>query len=170
MKSILQLFPETRTVKPRAMFGMPFHSVTSHFAEWYRLVALRSIAAENQERYFKMIKETTKSTNYTDDHLITNAILRIQSKIEEDLVGRDWRLQETAISKESKSLPPRRGTIITKAMIDENPALFAAHKRQISDYLCDGHWHEEQEGNWVFLDGAADDIPEATLIKPMHIR
>ena len=115
------------------MFGMPFHSITSHFAEWYRLIALRSMAAENQERFFKTIKETTKSTNYTDDHLVTNALIRIQSKIEEELVGKAWRVQETEISKESKQLPARHQTIITKQMIDENPTLFATHKKRIAD-------------------------------------
>jgi hypothetical protein len=152
------------------MFGMPFHSISSHFAEWYRLVALRSIAAENQERFFKVIKESTKSTNFSDDHLVANALIRIQSKIDEDMIGSAWRIQESSISTEFSRLPQRRQTIITKEMIEENPTLFAAHKRRIADYLLEGLWHEEQEGHWIFYDGSENDAPSTTTIKPMHIR
>ena len=152
------------------MYGMPFHSITAHFGEWYRLVALRSIAAENQERFFKSIKSSTTSTNYRDDHLTTNALLRIQSKQEDSLLAKDWLLQESVIAKEARRLPPRGQTIITEAMAAENPALLAAHKRRVADFLLDGSWHQEENGNLIFKDGEEDVPPINTNVQLMHIR
>lgn len=155
----------------RAMYGMPFHSILSHFAEWFRIVALRSLAAENQERFFKMIKRTTQSTNYRDDHLIVNSLIRLQSKAIDGQIGSSWKTQESSISVEWANMPPREPTIIPAHIITEHPTLFAAHKHRIIDYVNDGLWHvEEEEGSWVFRDGDRDGIPEGTKIKPMHIR
>lgn len=152
------------------MFGMPFHSISMHFPEWYRLVSLRSIEAENQERFFKHIKASTKTTNYQDDHLITNSLIRLQAKAAVGDLGKSWNTQESTISKEWSKLPKRTGTIITKAMVESDVARFAAHKRRISDYLLEGCWHTVEGGNWVFRDGSDDITPECSTIEPMHIR
>lgn len=153
------------------MFGMPFHSITTHFAEWYRLISLRSLCAENQERFFKDIKSTTPSTNFQKGHLQTNALIRNQSRARENMLGESWRLQESSIAKEWRFLPARPSTIITKRMVEANVALFAAHKARISDYLLEGIWHTEtDDGNWIFKDGANDSVPDETNLVPWHIR
>ena len=75
---LLQLFKDPSKPKQRALFGMPFHSITAHYALWFRLIPLSSMNAENQERFFKEIKSACTTTNFQNDHLLTNAILRVQ--------------------------------------------------------------------------------------------
>ena len=153
------------------MFGMPFHSITAHFPEWYRLVPLRSLCAENQERFFKSIKSTTPSTNFRTDHLTTNALVRHQSKANEGIIGASLKLQESVIAKEWKSLPIRPCTIITRRMVEEDVTSFAAHIARISDYLLEVIWREETaDGNWIFQDGADVMVPQETKLETWHIR
>lgn len=151
---------------------MPYHSITSHFPEWYRIVALRSLNAENQERCFKDIKNSTRSTNFHHQHIILNSLIRLQVKAKKSSNGSSLSLQERQISREWNKLTPRQSTIITRPMIDENVLLFCAHKKRIGDYLLDGCWHEEDaNGNWHFNDGA-DCLQErlSPSLLPMHLR
>lgn len=57
---------------------MPFHSITVHYATWFRLIPLRSLNAECQERFFKDIKRAAETTNFSHDHLMTNSLIRLQ--------------------------------------------------------------------------------------------
>ena len=148
---------------------MPYHSITSHFPEWFRIVPLRSLNAENQERVFKDVKQSTKTTNFNHDHLMINALLRSAVKILQGKLAKNFGNQESTISKEWKGIPSRPATVITQRMIDEDPAAFALHKKRISDFLLDGNWHTVlEDGSWVFKDGESD-ICNSTM-KPMHFR
>lgn len=139
------------------MFGMAYHSITCHFPEWYRLLSLRSINAENQERFFKDIKSTTRSTNFQHDHIVLNSLIRLQVKAESTEQAKSFHLQEGKIAREWQRLSPCSGTIITKKKADENIAAFAAHRMRIADFLLEGVWHEEDEcGNHIFFDGEHD--------------
>ena len=74
---LLQLFKDPSKTKQRALFGMPLHSITAHYALWFRLIPLSSMNTENQERFFKEIKSACTTTNFQNDHhLLTNAVLR----------------------------------------------------------------------------------------------
>ena len=149
------------------MFGMHYHSLSTHFAEYYRIVSLRSLNAENQERYFKDIKSTMSTTNYDPDHILVNCLLRLQVKKH----GQSFLRCQTRIEKEARRLPPRPNNIITRQMIEENVLAFAAHKKRIADYLLDGCWHEENDGNWVFYDCEATNVERVSPnLRQMHIR
>ena len=155
------------------MFGMPLHSISSHFPELYRLVSLRSINAENQERFFKHIKSSTVASNKHPHHILTNAVIRLQAKSDGASFGQSLPKQEGKIAREWSWLQPRSNTIITKRMIESNIVAFSAHRKRISDYLLDSSWHEvDDQGNWVFFDGEERKmVPEGPQsVAPMHIR
>ena len=63
------------------MFGMPFHSITAHFAEWFRIIPLRSVNSESHERVFKDVKSTERTTNFDREHLLSNGLTRVQVRI-----------------------------------------------------------------------------------------
>lgn len=78
---MLQLFSEPKEVKQRALFGMAFHSLVSHFPEWYRLASLRSLNAEELELGFYDIKSVTnRATNRHADNILEQNIIRSQYK------------------------------------------------------------------------------------------
>ena len=58
-------------------------------------------------------------------------------------------LAVTVIAIEARLLPPRGQTIITQAMADEISALLAAHKIHVADYLLNGLWHQQEDGNLI---------------------
>ena len=62
------------------MYGMPFHSITAHFFEWFRFIPLRSVNSENQERCFKDIKIAEATTNFNQEHMTCNVLIRSQVK------------------------------------------------------------------------------------------
>lgn len=154
------------------MYGMPYHSITSHFPEWFRIVALRSLNAECQERYFKDIKSTTKSTNYQPDHILVNSLVRLEVKRGEKELGKSLPAQESVISRHWAAFSPRINTVIDAQIIRDDEPSFAAHRERIADYLLDGHWHQEtSDGSYTFFDGekelASRDGPNVIL---MHFR
>ncbi len=61
----IELFPNPKTITRRKMFGIYFHSITCHTPEVYRLVCLRSLNTENQERLFGQAKQITKGQHKT---------------------------------------------------------------------------------------------------------
>ena len=154
------------------MFRMPFHSITSHFPEWFRIVALRSLSAECQERFFKYIIGLENSTKYQPEHIQVNAMTRLHMKRLEGDFGRSLKSQESAIARMWELFPKRNNTIITQSMIDEDPTGFAAHKERISDYLLDECWHEElEDGSWIFLDGEGEaEERSGNYVQLMHFR
>ena len=63
------------------MFGCYFHAITCHAPDIYRIVTLRSINTESQERFFGQAKMITKSTSsYHPDHIVENIMVRIQAE------------------------------------------------------------------------------------------
>lgn len=60
------------------MFGMPFHAITAHFAEWFRIIPLRSVNSESHERVFKDVKSTERTTNFDREHLLSNGLTHVQ--------------------------------------------------------------------------------------------
>ena len=116
------------------------------------------------------MKNTEGTTNYQPEHLSTNTLLHTQRKADEGKMGKCYTRQENHITKEWAQMPSRPCSIVTSEMIEEDVALFAAHKRRVSDYLLEEVWHKiDESGNWIFQDGEEVDTPE-TRIKPMHFR
>ena len=114
------------------------------------------------------MKNTEGTTNYQPEHLSTNTLLRTQRKADEGKMGKCYARQKNHITKEWVQIPSRPCSTITLAIIEEDVASFAAHKRHVSDYLLEDVWHRiDETGNWIFKDGEAVDTPDTT-IKPMH--
>ena len=91
---------------------------------------------------FKSKKGFTKSTKYNDQY---TSVHSVQAGGVVDSYG----LAVTVIAIEARLLPSRGQTIITQAMAEEISALLAAHKIHVADYLLDGLWHQEEDGNLI---------------------
>ncbi len=52
-----QLFHEPRSITKRKMFGRYYHAISTHAAPVYRLISLRSLNAEMQERLFNLCND-----------------------------------------------------------------------------------------------------------------
>ncbi len=64
-----------------SLFGRYFHSIVSHSPLLYRIISLRSINTEMQERYFGQAKQITSGTsNKKPDHVLENIIIRLQQE------------------------------------------------------------------------------------------
>ena len=75
----IQLFSTPKTMNRNKMFGRYFHSQTIHAAMMYRIISLRSLNVENQERMFGVLKSITKATsNNHPQQVIDNAIQMMQ--------------------------------------------------------------------------------------------
>jgi len=61
------------------IFGRYFHSIVTHAPLLHRIIPLRSVNTEMQERVFGQAKQITKATsNQKPDHTITNILIRMQ--------------------------------------------------------------------------------------------
>ncbi len=74
-----KVFPFPRSVTRRKMFGRYFHSIATHSALVYRVICLRSLNTEQEERMFGQSKAITKATsNNHPQHVVTNILQRLQ--------------------------------------------------------------------------------------------
>ena len=77
----IQIFSSPKTITRAKMFGRYFHALVCHAPIVNRIIPLRSINTEVQERMFSQCKQITKSTsNLNPNHVITNIIPRIQEE------------------------------------------------------------------------------------------
>lgn len=51
-----ETFKSPKAVSLRSLFGTPYHSISVHMAEMYRIVSLRSIVTETSERIFNQLR------------------------------------------------------------------------------------------------------------------
>lgn len=168
---LFQIFKDTKPSKKRSMFGMPLHSIAAHFSMWYRLLPLRSINAEENERVFKDCKTSTNNTsNHHHDNVITNCLIRTQEKQKQE-GETDFEKQDTKITLEYNKLRKRKRTIIPAATIRKDPAAYAAHCKRISDFLVTGTWHlVAEDGSVMFFDGIDEDRDHQVLPAKQYLR
>ena len=75
----VQLFYDPKAISKRKMFGKYFHSLITHPPILNRIISLRSLNAELQERVFSQANAISKATsNYHPGHIISNVIVRFQ--------------------------------------------------------------------------------------------
>ena len=71
----VRLFYSPKAISKRKMFGKYFHSLTTHAPLLNRIISLRSLNAELQERAFGQANAICKTTsNYHPDHIISNKV------------------------------------------------------------------------------------------------
>lgn len=159
-----ELFHTPKTITRRKMFGRYFHSLTSHAPILYRIVCLRSMNAEVQERMFGQCKAITKTTSsQRPDHIITNILLRLQEESKNN--SRSLKVQEGEITKLANTLGSKHNTVFQKQWLHQIPHQYQAHLERISDFLVGGagSWWREINGNIEFFDAF---IPTSSI--PQH--
>ena len=166
-----QIFGKVKATKIRSMFGMPLHSIASHFAIWYRIAPLRSINAEEKERVFKDVKvATNNASNHHHDNVVTNSLIRYQEKKKKDDPTSSFERQDSSVSPAYRKLPARNSTEIPIELINKHPTAFSAHRKRIADYLVTDTWHFTNDaGCLTFVDGDQDPDYHAKPIK-RHFR
>jgi len=130
-------FHNPRSMTKQKMFGQDYHSLTCHSATTYRLISLRSLNTEFQERTFGQANGITRQTSSNHpQHIIDNAILRIQaesSRTIQTISQEDGEVSRLASAWEN--LP---NTLITTEFIQQNSLEFQSHLERISDFLLPG--------------------------------
>ena len=90
--------------------------MTTHAAPMYRLVALRSLNTEMQERLFNLCNDITKTTsNRQNSHLINNIIIRVQE--EGDATTTTMKKQEGEVATLASALKCPTNTIVTNEWV-----------------------------------------------------
>ena len=91
----IQKFGTLKTMTRRKFFGRYFHSLTTHAALTYRLISLRSVNTETQERMFQASKAITRATsNKHPEHIITNIIQRLHEEQDKAVFGILFKVRE----------------------------------------------------------------------------
>ena len=151
-KLCMDLFAQRSTKNP--VFGHYFHSITCHSPLLLRVICLRSVNTEVQERMFGQAKQITKSTScLRPNHVITNIITRVHAEAKAE--SNTLKFQEGEIHNLAQVLGPASNTVIPQVWIHTNPTLHQAHLERISDFLLSGPgvWWQHTPGGIEFLDG-----------------
>ena len=152
-KLCTELFHTPKTMTRRKMFGRYFHSLTSYAPILYRIICLRSLNAEMQERMFGQCKAITKATSsQRPNHIITNILLRLQEESKSNI--KTLKLQEGEITRLAITLGSKSNTIIPKQWLHHITHQYQAHLERISDFVASGpgSWWRELDGGIEFFD------------------
>ena len=166
-----KLFENPKTLTGRRMFGRYFHAISTHIAHLYRIVCLRSVNAEKQERLFGQSKQITKRTsNNQPKHIIQNIIERIQ--IERSQKQQLVDQEDSSIKTLGNSIGPMPNTIIPTQLMVSIPNHYQAHLERISDFLSKGEgiWWKKHALGIEFLDGSNQGDYHSLGPKLMHFR
>ena len=137
------------------VFSRYFHSISCHSPLLLRIISLRSVNTEMQERLFGQAKQITKGTSsLKPNHVISNFLIRMHE--ENKVRSMDpLAVQEGEIHKLAQMLGPPVNTVIPHSWMATNPTLHQAHLERVSDFLLAGPgvwWRQTQDGI-EFLDG-----------------
>lgn len=149
--------PEKMT--SRKFYGSHFHTLTTHAPEAARLICLRSVLTENEERSFGNLRRISESTtNRQPGKIVDNAMMRFQAQqISSDKTD-SLQQQESIISKQSRLLPKRGGSIFPDSILKKRSSLVQAHMERIADFLVmgEGIWWKFDGDGVIFADGPDD--------------
>ena len=167
VKNVIKRNPLSPKISAKKFYGKYLHALIAHGPLMVRIVSGKSTNTEQEERTFNTIKTTTSSTsNFHPDHVILNAIIRLQVK--EDFNAAYKYNSESMVSKFSKSLPKKIRSTIPYWIIEKFPREWQAHLETISDYILEkGLWWEETPAGIVFNDVSKNN---ATNLVPPHYR
>ncbi|KAL5517132.1 hypothetical protein EMCRGX_G002607 [Ephydatia muelleri] len=152
-----KLFLAPKHMTRRKLFGRYFHALTTHSPLLYRIICLRSLNTEIQERMFSQVKQISKTTsNQSTDNIVTNAIKRLhyeEGSKHEDTIA----VQESEIEKLAKVTGPFTNTCFTIEIMKS--ASYQSHIERISDYLVcgPGVWWKTTNDGVEFFDGDFED-------------
>ena len=81
--TLLDVFGKTKSLTTRKMFGQYYHALVSHAPQQYRIMAMTTSNAEDEERQFNFLKTTaTQTSNHHSDNVLMNAFIRSQVRAE----------------------------------------------------------------------------------------
>ena len=69
-----------KSLAERKLYGRYWHSITVHAAKKSRIISLKSINTEEEERHFNTLQGVTKLTNRRPGDIITPSLVRLQSE------------------------------------------------------------------------------------------
>ena len=161
-----EMFPHPASVTKQKMFGNYFHTLSCHTATFYRIVALRSLNSEMQERLFNTCNEVTKATsNRQANNLMQNILIRTQAELQKYTL----KTQESEVRTLASTLAPFSNTTFTKVWIEKHKHVWQTHLERIADFLLCGVdvWWQDTGSSVEFLDGpSAEDCK--TEGPPLH--
>ena len=153
---VRKVFNTTEVLTRRKLYGIYYHSITSHAPFTSRLISLSSVDTEEEEREFSTINAISKTTsNGHPEHIIPNCIVRAQAERKFKSTKSSFLEQQSRIDKFASNLPQFPDTVIPHELLDTE--LYQAHLETISDFLLCGKvvwWHVNEDGKEiVFHDG-----------------
>ena len=129
----------------RKFYGSHFHSLVVHLPEIFRIISLRSILAEQEERSFGSLRKIALgTTNRKPGFVVDNTVLRFNKQQNSDNFKNHFNKQDSAISQEAQLLSKKPNTSFPKTLVASRGFLFQSHFRRISDFLLPGQnvwWH-----------------------------
>ena len=140
-------------------YGSHFHTLLTHAPETYRLICLRSVVTENEERSFKDLRDISKNTtNRHCGQIIDNAMVRFQAQQKYGQKQNSLQQTDSIISKQSSLLPVRGPTILSSSFLRSRSSLVQTHLERIADFLAlgEGPWWKIVDGDIIFADGPTD--------------
>lgn len=140
----------------RKFFGCHFHSLTVHAPETFRMICLRSLVPEQEERTFGDLRRISLNTaNRQCGKIIDNAVLRFNAQ-QMDENRKDYvKHQESVVSHQAKLLPKSGNSKFDIDLVLKRPTLFQAHYQRIADFMYGGQnmWWSLCDGAVMFHDG-----------------
>ena len=140
----------------RRMYGRHYHALATHAPILNRIICLRSINTENEERCFNTLKSITNQTsNRKPEHVITNGFLHLQAEQQTHVSQQHYAEEESRISSLTNKLDQQPNSLIPISYILKFPDYFQAHLERISDFLLPGQgvWWDVAENGITFKDG-----------------
>ena len=149
----LELF--TRPEHKQILHSRFSHSIVCHSPLIFRLVSLRSINAEAQERVFGQMKQITKATsNNHPNNVITNVLIRMKEEGNSKNTN-TLETQESEVRKIAKTLGKSKNSVIPFTWCRVHPTQYQAHLEKISDFIAcgEGIWWKVTSDGFEFFDG-----------------
>ncbi|XP_078609001.1 uncharacterized protein LOC144880606 [Branchiostoma floridae x Branchiostoma japonicum] len=163
---------KTKVITSRKLYGTYFHSLSTHAPILYRLVNLRSLNAEQQERLFNKLKgiySTTSSRRPAED--VGMGMLRMQAELHQDSKLESRAESEVgALGRQLQVLIPEQNSLIPWYMLSRKDvrAHYQPHLERLADFLESGEgvWWKKTESGIEFLDGPQEEDFKSS--PPLH--
>jgi hypothetical protein len=153
----------------RKFFGCHFHCLTVHAPETYRMICLRSLVPEQEERTFGDLRSISQNTaNRQCGRIIDNAVLRFNAQQMDDTRKDYVKHQESVISHQAKFLPKSGNSTFNIDFVLKRSTLFQAHYQRIADFMLGGQdmWWSLSDGMLTFHDGPEE--PDFRAYPPLR--
>ncbi|XP_078684908.1 uncharacterized protein LOC144918223 [Branchiostoma floridae x Branchiostoma belcheri] len=170
-----QVIPKPKKLTARCLYGIYFHTLTTHAPTVFRIVALSSAHTESEERVFNQLRGIHRTTGCSrrPGQVIGNMLVRThcENVLRSDkgttyqpdsIVSNAAKVKQTGVE----------DTIVPLHIIDKFPKAWQAHCERLADYLqCGkGEWWTVHEEGVIFHDGSThpDSLPSGPQM--LHFR